>query len=29
LHANAWWGGLLTLVGALYCYFFSPKRTKA
>jgi hypothetical protein len=29
LHANAWWGGLLTLVGLLYCYFFSPKRTKA
>jgi hypothetical protein len=29
LHANAWWGGLLTLVGALYCYFFSPKRMRS
>lgn len=28
LHANAWWGGLLTLVGLIYCYFFSPKRAK-
>jgi hypothetical protein len=28
LHANAWWGGLLTLVGSIYCYFFSPKRAK-
>ena len=29
LHANAWWGALLTLVGSTYCYVFSPKRTKA
>lgn len=29
LHANAWWGALMTLIGLLYCYFFSPKRTKA
>ena len=29
LHANAWWGALLTVVGFVYCYFFSPKRTKA
>lgn len=29
LHANAWWGGVLTVVGLLYCYFFSPKRTKS
>ena len=28
LHANAWWGALLTLVGLIYCYFFSPKRAK-
>jgi FtsH-binding integral membrane protein len=28
LHANAWWGALLTLVGLVYCYFFSPKRVK-
>jgi hypothetical protein len=29
LHANAWWGGLLTIVGLSYCYFFWPKRKKA
>jgi hypothetical protein len=29
LHANVWWGALLTLIGLLYCFFFSPKRTKA
>ncbi|HYL63601.1 MAG TPA: hypothetical protein VE077_13365 [Candidatus Methylomirabilis sp.] len=28
LHANAWWGALMTIVGSLYCYFFPPKRTK-
>jgi hypothetical protein len=28
LHANAWWGGVLTVIGAIYCYFFSPKRVK-
>lgn len=29
LHANAWWGALLTVIGLIYCYFFSPKRTKS
>lgn len=29
LHANAWWGAIMTVVGALYSYYFSPKRTKA
>jgi hypothetical protein len=24
LHANIWWGGILFLVGALYCYHFAP-----
>ena len=28
LHANAWWGALLTALGLIYCYFFSPKRGK-
>ena len=28
LHANVWWGALLTVVGLVYCYFFSPNRTK-
>lgn len=26
LHANIWWGGVLLLVGILYCYRFSPSR---
>ena len=29
LHANAWWGALLTAAGWFYCYFFSPKRTRS
>ena len=27
LHAPVWWGGLLILVGALYCIKFQPKRS--
>lgn len=26
LHANLWWGGLLLVVGLIYCYRFSPRR---
>ncbi len=26
LHANVWWGGLLFLVGTIYCYYFIPGR---
>jgi len=25
LHANVWWGAILTAFGALYCYKFAPK----
>jgi len=24
LHANVWWGGLLTALGAFYCIHFAP-----
>ena len=24
LHANVWWGTILALFGALYCYKFAP-----
>jgi len=24
LHASVWWGALMTVVGAVYCYFFRP-----
>ncbi|HUO13418.1 MAG TPA: hypothetical protein VMX38_00405 [Verrucomicrobiae bacterium] len=26
LHANVWWGGLLLIVGIVYCWHFSPAR---
>jgi hypothetical protein len=26
LHASVWWGGLLTLIGGLYCWKFAPLR---
>jgi hypothetical protein len=26
LHANVWWGGVLLLIGLLYCFKFSPRR---
>jgi hypothetical protein len=26
LHASVWWGGLLTLIGALYAWRYSPSR---
>lgn len=26
LHASVWWGGLLFLLGILYCYRFAPVR---
>jgi hypothetical protein len=26
LHANVWWGGVLLLIGLIYCFKFSPKR---
>ncbi len=25
LHANLWWGGLLTILGILYCVKFRPR----
>jgi hypothetical protein len=27
LHANIWWGALLALVGAFYCFRFLPGRS--
>jgi hypothetical protein len=26
LHANLWWGAVLTVFGVLYCYKFAPGR---
>lgn len=28
LHANAWWGALLLLVGVAYCLKFAPRRPR-
>jgi hypothetical protein len=24
LHANIWWGGILAVIGAIYCIYFAP-----
>lgn len=29
LHANVWWGGLLFVLGVVYCLRFSPARERA
>lgn len=29
LHANVWWGGVLLIVGILYCIRFSPGRERS
>jgi hypothetical protein len=29
LHASVWWGALMLVVGAFYCYFFAPSRYAA
>lgn len=26
LHASVWWGAALVVVGAIYTYYFSPRR---
>ena len=26
LHANVWWGAVLLVIGALYCFRFAPGR---
>jgi hypothetical protein len=26
LHAGIWWGGLLTVIGVLYCWKYAPSR---
>ena len=28
-HASIWWGGILAVLGAIYCYRFSPGRQRA
>jgi len=27
LHANAWWGAVLFVLGAFYCMYFRPKHS--
>jgi hypothetical protein len=27
LHANVWWGAALLLIGAFYCFKFSPSKS--
>lgn len=26
VHANIWWGALMAVLGAVYCYYFAPSR---
>jgi hypothetical protein len=28
VHAGVWWGALLALFGAIYCYYFWPDRNR-
>jgi hypothetical protein len=28
LHAGVWWGALMTVIGAVYCYSFRPGQKK-
>lgn len=28
LHAGIWWGGLLFVLGVIYCYHFNPFRSE-
>jgi len=28
LHAGIWWGAILAILGAIYCFLFSPARLK-
>jgi hypothetical protein len=28
LHAGIWWGAVLTVLGAVYSFFYSPSRTQ-
>ena len=26
LHANVWWGAVLSAIGLFYCFYFRPRR---
>jgi hypothetical protein len=28
LHAGIWWGAVLAVLGAIYCFFYSPSRVQ-
>jgi len=28
VHAGVWWGALMTLIGAVYCYYCKPRKNK-
>jgi hypothetical protein len=29
LHANVWWGAMLSIVGLVYCIYFAPGKNRA
>ena len=28
LHASVWWGALLTIIGAIYCFYYRPGKVR-
>lgn len=28
LHANVWWGAVLAVIGAFYCFYFAPNKSR-
>jgi len=28
-HAGIWWGAILLILGAVYCYYFTPRKKRA
>jgi hypothetical protein len=29
LHANFWWGAILAIVGAVYCFYYAPGKGRS
>jgi hypothetical protein len=29
LHAGVWWGAILTIIGAMYCFYYAPGKGRS
>ena len=29
LHAAVWWGAILTIIGAMYCFYYAPGKGRS